>query len=472
MSIDLKAFAGLTQDSRRVKTGYLFAALPGHKTDGRNYIETAIAHGATAILAPTGTMLPDGAEGVTLIEDDNPRHRFAVMVADYFGAQPAYVAAVTGTNGKSSTVHFAKQLWKSQGKKAASYGTLGVHSETIEKPLSMTTPDPETLYAELADLAAAGVTHLALEASSHGLDQNRLDGLNIKAAAFTNLSHDHLDYHEDLDHYRDSKALLFSLMRNGTAILNADSKCFEHMKAVAESNGNKVLSYGCVGEDLKLVNITPTPQGQNVKLEILGKAYEVTVPLVGGFQVKNALAALGLILAEGVDDQDEYVAALEDLQGAPGRLELVAGHPKGAVYVDYAHTPAALEQVLKALRPHTAGQLICVFGCGGDRDQSKRPVMGKIATELSDRVIVTDDNPRNERPESIRQAILEEAPGAEEVADRREAIVTAINDLEGGDVLVIAGKGHEQGQIYAERTLSFDDCEEAWKAIEELNENT
>ncbi len=469
--LNIKALSGVTQDSRRVKAGCLFAALPGAKADGRNFIQAAINNGASVILAPTGTLLPEGVKAgvVQLITDDYPRRAFAHIAAAFYGRQPEHIVAVTGTNGKSSTVHFVKQLWEAQGKRAVSYGTLGVHGGGVEKASALTTPGPEMLHADLADLTAGGVTHLALEASSHGLDQRRLDGVKISAAAFTNLSHDHLDYHENMEIYREAKARLFDVMESGTAVLNADSDYFDAMKNAAEKAGHKIISYGFKGDDLKIVEITPAPHGQQVALEVFGKAYDVALPLVGQFQVKNALAALGLVLAEDCGAQDELVKSLEHLSGAPGRLELIGGHPKGAaVYVDYAHTPDALESVLTALRPHTAGRLVCVFGCGGSRDRSKRPVMGEIAARLADHVMVTDDNPRSENPADIRAEILAAADGAQEIAERREAIQSAIEYLNAGDVLVIAGKGHEQGQVYAAQTLPFDDCEEARKAIEEL----
>ncbi len=526
--INIRSLKGITQDSRGVKSGYLFAALPGSKSDGRDYIEAAIRNGASAVLAPKGTILPDleSVVDVALITDQNPRRTLALMAAEFYGTQPGDIVAVTGTNGKTSTVHFAQQLWKSQNIKAASLGTLSG---------SMTTPGPVALHAELADLAAAGITHLAIEASSHGLDQYRLDGVKLKAAAFTNLSHDHLDYHGEMDEYRSAKLRLFTdiLEEGGTAVLNADSEEFNVLHNATKGRGKagnecRVLSYGFAGEDLKILEITPTPQGQKVQLNILGQDYEMTLPLVGEFQVMNALCALGLVLAEdavdrersaggaessaadmnnssgdtgGSDIQEDgsispataaataatttattsssvsppsilnYVKFLEKLQGAPGRLQLVSGHPKGAaVYVDYAHTPDALENVLSALRPHTQGKLVCVFGCGGERDAEKRPLMGGVASRLADNVIVTDDNPRSENPEGIRAAILAATPDAQEISDRREAIQSAMADLQDGDVLLIAGKGHEQGQVFADYTDPFDDVEEAERAIEGLNE--
>ena len=469
--IDIKSFKGLTLDSRGVKDGYLFAAFPGSKTDGRKFIDDALRNGATAVLAQTGTKLPKGAEGVTLITDDNPRRAFSLLAAEFYGAQPATIVAVTGTNGKTSTAHFVKQLWKSQVLKAASMGTLGVRGAGMVRSWSMTTPDPVSLHAEMADLAAVKITHLALEASSHGLHQYRLDGVKISAAAFTNLTRDHLDYHADMDEYFESKSRLFSevMPRGSTAVLNADVPEFAALEKICKKAGHKIISYGLKGTDLKIVKSEALPRGQNLLLEIFGKKHDIVLPLVGGFQVMNALCALGLVLAEDRKQADAYTAALENLEGVPGRLQLVDGvYDDIAVYVDYAHTPDALETVLKALRPHTKNKLVCLFGCGGDRDPGKRPMMGAIAARLADRVIVTDDNPRTENPAAIRASILEAATGAQDTPGRREAIRAAIASLKSGDVLVIAGKGHEQGQIFADRTEPFDDTTEAENAIKDL----
>ena len=473
-ALDIKTLKGLTQDSRSVKSGYLFAAIPGSKSDGRKYIADAVRYGASAVLAPKGTELPEGRDfkGIRLITDENPRRLFALMAAEFYERQPEDIVAVTGTNGKTSTVHFVQQLWKSANLKAASLGTLGVRAPGMIRSASMTTPDPVSLHAGLADLAGAGVTHLAMEASSHGLHQYRLDGVRVSAAGFTNLSRDHLDYHHNMDEYLTAKTRLFAevMQPGGTAVLNADTDEYAALEACALTQGHRVLSYGHKGTDLKILSCKPTPHGQDIKAEIMGHAYSFNLPLVGAFQVMNALCALGLVMAEDPDNEtfyEPFIKALSGLKGAPGRLQLVPGHPKGAVYVDYAHTPDALETVLTALRPHTKGKLICVFGCGGDRDEGKRPMMGKISTDLADLSIVTDDNPRSEDPAAIRKAILEAAPGAEEIGGRREAIKQAVAALKGGDVLVIAGKGHEQGQIFEDRTEPFDDFEEAEKAIQE-----
>lgn len=463
------ALKGVTSDSRQVRAGFLFAALPGAKTDGSGYIDDAIAHGATHVLLRDDASIEE-QEGVTYLRVKNPRKIFTQIVAKFFKLQPENTIAVTGTSGKTSTVTFVQQIWHLSGlSKCASLGTLGVRGPGMMKQGRLTTPDAEQLHAELADLAAVGIQHLAMEASSHGLDQFRLDGVKVKAAAFTNLSRDHLDYHENMDEYFDAKSRLFSevMPQGGKAILNADDEYYPKLQEICKENNHDVISFGKEGDAIKINSITPLPQGQNVSFSVKSEVYDVTLPLVGEFQVMNALCALGLVLSLDFDPA-KYSATLEKLRGVPGRLQLVGGHPKAAVYVDYAHKPAALETVLKTLRPHTAGQLVCVFGCGGNRDPGKRLMMGKIATDLADKVIVTDDNPRYEDGAEIRKQILSAAPNAIEIADRALAIVKSIEELEEGDVLVIAGKGHEKGQIIGEKVLPFDDLEEAKKAIEKV----
>lgn len=462
---------GITQDSRAVKTGYLFAALPGSKSDGRAFIADALRNGAVAILAQTGTRLPpDAAPHVVLIEDENPRRRLALMAARFYGAQPACIVAVTGTNGKTSTAHFTKQIWQLRGLKAASIGTLGVRGPGLIRSGSMTTPDPVSLHAELADLASAGIDHLAMEASSHGLDQFRLDGVRLRAAAFTNLTRDHLDYHADMNAYYAAKQRLFAdvMAPGGLAVLNADIPEYAALEALCRAKGHRVLSFGFKARDLQIVRAQPTPRGQDLHLRLMGRDYRTQINLAGEFQVMNALCALGLSLAddpEQLSGLEENLATLAHIQGAPGRLQLVPGHPRGAVYIDYAHTPDALETVLKALRVHTHGRLVCLFGCGGNRDAGKRPIMGEIASRLADHVIVTDDNPRGEDPATIRAAILAASPGAMEIGNRREAIAHGVQELQDDDVLLVAGKGHEQGQIFLDRTEAFDDFKEAQAAI-------
>ncbi|MGE5546139.1 MAG: UDP-N-acetylmuramoyl-L-alanyl-D-glutamate--2,6-diaminopimelate ligase [Solirubrobacterales bacterium] len=457
---------GLTADSRRVAPGWLFAALPGTKADGRAFIGQALAQGAVAILAPEGTPAP--ANDAMLVTDPNPRRRFALMAAAFHGAQPDSMVAVTGTNGKTSTAVFYRQIAKALGHRSAAIGTLGVIADGWDNKGGLTTPDPADLHQVLAELAGRGVDHACMEASSHGLSQYRLDGVRLKAAAFTNLTRDHLDYHGDMDGYAEAKLRLFTevMPADGVAVINADSEAAGRFAAAAPG---RVLTFGRTGADLKLVAARPEPHGQVLDLEVLGKAVTVRLPLAGTFQASNALAALGLAIAAGLD-ADKATAALEVLEGVPGRLQKVAERGNGAaVYVDYAHTPDALETVLQALKPHVANRLSLVFGCGGDRDPGKRPQMGAIAQALADRVIVTDDNPRSEEPAAIRRAILAAAPRAAEIGDRASAIRTAIAELKAGDVLVVAGKGHETGQIVGTTVLPFDDAAEAAKAVKEID---
>ncbi|HYD29604.1 MAG TPA: UDP-N-acetylmuramoyl-L-alanyl-D-glutamate--2,6-diaminopimelate ligase [Azospirillaceae bacterium] len=469
--------AGLTADSRAVKPGYLFAALPGSKMDGRAFIADAVRAGAVAVLAPEGTVLPaipGAAFPVVLVEDDSPRRRFAQMAAAFFDRQPREIVAVTGTNGKTSTVQFVRQIWNRLGHSAASLGTIGVTAsgpgtDGLDTYGAMTTPDPVTLHQELHTLAEAGVEHVAMEASSHGLDQYRLDGVRLKAAGFTNLTRDHLNYHGTMEAYLQAKAQLFErvLPADGVAVINADVEEFQALSKLCDWRGIRVIGYGFGGRELRVLDVQPLAHGQRLTLEVMGRRHAVALPLAGRFQAWNVLCALGLVLASGAD-QDAAVAALESLEGVPGRLQHVATSPAGApVYVDYAHTPDALETVLNALRPHTAGRLVVAFGCGGDRDRGKRPVMGSIAARLADRVIVTDDNPRTEVPEAIRCEVMAGCPLAEEIGDRREAIRAAVRGLGSTDVLVIAGKGHEQGQDVGTEIRPFDDAVEARNAVAE-----
>lgn len=458
---------GITSDSRAVRKGFLFVAVPGSIQDGRTFIEDAIRHGAKAILAPTGTTIPRCAQNLDEViwaEDENPRHALALAAARFYKIQPETIVAVTGTNGKTSTVSFVRQIWEKLNYRAASLGTLGLQGAGLPNTASMTTPDPIKLHAQLAELAQRGVDHLAIEASSHGIDQSRLDAVQISAAGFTNITHDHLDYHETMENYVAAKRRLFSylLKSNGTAVINADSDEYESIRSICENRGIRYWSYGYKGQEFKIISRKPKPQGQDLTLEILGQEIEFTLPLVGEFQVMNMLCAVGLVLARCEKRLQEILDILPRLEGVPGRLEFVPGHAKGAgVYVDYAHTPDALETVLKALRPHTSKMLVCVFGCGGNRDKAKRPVMGRIAAKLADIAIVTDDNPRNENAAQIRAEILQGAPHATEIADRAEAIRAAINFCKSGDILVIAGKGHEQGQIIGDRVEPFDDVTQA-----------
>ncbi|MEE8272293.1 MAG: UDP-N-acetylmuramoyl-L-alanyl-D-glutamate--2,6-diaminopimelate ligase [Alphaproteobacteria bacterium] len=467
---DLQGITGLTADSREVGPGFLFAALPGARADGRAFIGQAVRNGAVVVLAPTGSTLPDGMTGVRLITDDRPRRRFAAIAAAFYCRQPATIAAVTGTNGKTSTANFTRQIWESLGHRAASLGTLGITAPGMDDYGALTTPDPVALHASLADLAAAGITHLAMEASSHGLDQYRLDGVRVGAAGFTNLSRDHLDYHGTMEAYLGAKSRLFDevLQPGGTAVLNADAPETVALAARVTGAGHTVMTYGARGRAIRLDDATPLVQGLRLKLQVMDRPLSLVLPLVGGFQAQNALCALGLVLAGGADPVDA-TGALSVLRGVRGRLELAARHPNGApIYVDFAHTPDALATVLSALRPHAAARLVAVFGCGGDRDQGKRPVMGRTVRQLADRAIVTDDNPRTEDPAAIRAAVLAACPDAAEIGDRGEAIRTAIAGLAPDDVLVIAGKGHETGQIVGEDVHPFDDAECARAAAIEL----
>ena len=464
---------GLTSDSREVRAGYLFAAFPGTKQDGRLFIEDAIKKGAVAILAPEGTVI--NSKTVVVLEDKNPRRSFAKMAAAFFGKQMDVIVAVTGTNGKSSTVNFCRQMWQSMEHAAACLGTIGIIAPGINRPGSLTTPDPVTLHSEIAELEASGVTHLAIEASSQGLDQYRLDGVRVTAAGFTNLTRDHLDYHGSMETYLEAKLRLFRevVIGSGVAVINSDTPYSGAVRAACEKRDLRVIEYGKTAKDIRLAKQRPLADGQFLELIVFGERYELELPLVGDFQASNALCALGLVLAEDPDNRllhMQGVYALERLQSVRGRLEFAAKHPNGApIYVDYAHTPDGLETMLKALRPHTPKNLHVVFGCGGDRDKGKRPMMGEIATRIADKVIVTDDNPRTEDATTIRSEIMKAAPKATEIAGRREAIRVAVRHLGPDDVLVIAGKGHEQGQIVGKEILPFDDVSEARNAVLELS---
>jgi UDP-N-acetylmuramoyl-L-alanyl-D-glutamate--2,6-diaminopimelate ligase len=455
---------GLTADSRTVRPGFLFAAMPGTRQDGRRFAGAAIARGAAAILTDRVEALalePEQQGQVAIVTDANPHRRLALLAARFQGRQPRTIAAVTGTNGKTSVVHFTREIWTFLGYPAASLGTLGLVTADEHRPGALTTPDPVALHRDLAELAKHGIEHLAIEASSHGLDQFRLDGLSVAAAAFTNLTRDHLDYHGDLAHYRAAKDRLFTalLTPGGSAILNRDSDEFPRLQALCRDSGHPVIGYGVnPASDLRLVTRQPRAGRQALVLEIFGQRRQLMLPLAGDFQAMNALAALGLVIATG-GSPTAAAESLTRLTGVPGRLQFVAeNRGGGAVVVDYAHTPDALATVLTALRPHTSGRLVALFGCGGDRDAGKRPLMGNVATRLADRVYVTDDNPRTEPAAVIRRAILAAAPNAIEVGDRRQAIATAIDGLAPGDVLVIAGKGHETGQIIGTEAYPFDDA--------------
>jgi UDP-N-acetylmuramoyl-L-alanyl-D-glutamate--2,6-diaminopimelate ligase len=458
--------AGLTADSRAVKPGYLFAALPGAKADGATFVPDAIAKGAVAVLG--GEALRGRAATIAQIIDANPRLRLAQLAARFYERQPRTIAAVTGTNGKTSVASFVRQIWTHLGHKAASFGTVGVVAPSGARALNLTTPDPVEIHRLLAELAHEGVDHVAFEASSIGLAQYRVDGVKLQAAAFTNLTRDHLDYHDTLEVYEQAKLRLFSdvLPPSGVAVINADSPSGETFARIARARGQHLILVGeGMGANLRIASRAPRGEGQALALLWEGRAYEVALPLAGAFQASNAMVAAGLVLGLGADAAATF-AALAALKGAPGRLENVGRTASGVpVYIDYAHTPDALETVLKALRPHTAGRLWVVFGCGGDRDAGKRPLMGAAAVAHADRVIVTDDNPRTEDAAAIRAAVLKSARGAHEIGDRALAIETAINSAEEGDVVVIAGKGHESGQIVGREVRPFNDAKEARAAI-------
>ena len=462
----VRTFTGLASDSRAVRPGFLFAALPGTRTNGSKFVKDAVARGATTVLGSPDLASTARALGVAFIPDEDPRRALARLAAEFYRVQPKTVAAVTGTNGKSSVTVFLREIWTRLGKKAASIGTIGVVTPWDDAPLAHTTPDPIETHRILSELKGRGVDHVAIEASSHGLDQRRLDGVDIVAGAFTNLTRDHLDYHQTFEAYLEVKLRLFrELVRKaGTAVINADAEHAKLFRESAELRGLHVLTVGGAGETLRLVASLPHSDGQKLTLAQGGRTFEVELPLVGLFQASNALVAAGLAFGLG-ERFDAVVDSLSSLIGAPGRLEKVASTAAGSpIYVDYAHTPDAVATVLMALRPHVRGDLHIVLGCGGDRDKGKRQLMGAAAAEHADRVIVTDDNPRNEDPAAIRAAVLKGCPDAVEIGDRSQAIREAVADLKSGDVLVVAGKGHESGQIVAGVTHPFSDREEAIKA--------
>jgi UDP-N-acetylmuramoyl-L-alanyl-D-glutamate--2,6-diaminopimelate ligase len=462
-----RSITGVCADSRKVKPGFLFAAVPGSKADGTSYIPAALAAGAVAVLAERAPAEPLPGD-VALVLTPDVRRALAIAAAKFFARQPRVVAAVTGTSGKTSVASFTRQIWSALGLPSASIGTVGLVMPTEERYGSLTTPDPVELHETLAQLADGGITHLALEASSHGLDQRRLDGVHIDVASFTNITRDHLDYHLTFAAYLKAKLILFErlLDEDGVAVIDVDHDHAETFVAAAAKRTKRVLTVGRRGRDIRLVDCAIDGFSQTLQIDHAGASHRIRLPLVGAFQVDNALVAAGQAIATGCDPAAVF-NELEGLKGAKGRLELV-GHRHGApIFVDYAHKPDALAKAIEALRPYAHGRLIVVFGCGGDRDQGKRPLMGEIAAEKADRVIVTDDNPRSEEPAAIRAAILAAAPGAIEIGDRREAIQHAIDELGAGDVLLVAGKGHETGQTIAGRTLPFSDHEAIAAALRE-----
>ena len=455
--------SGIAADSRKVKPGNLFVAVPGSKADGLAFVPQALAAGAAAVMAERA---PDLPAGVAFIQVADVRRALALCAAAFFPRQPGMIAAVTGTSGKTSVAAFTRQIWAVLGHDAASLGTIGVVSPRGEQYGSLTTPDPIELHRTLDQLAGEGVTHLALEAASHGLDQRRLDGVRVAIGAFTNLSRDHLDYHPTIEAYLAAKIRLFDTLMQpgGRAVIGIDDCYAGQVVDAAKKRGLTLMTVGVHGDDIKLVGGAIDGFAQRVTLAYGGREYTIKLPLVGAFQVQNAALAAGIVIASGGDPARVF-AALENLQGAKGRLELAGTRNGAPIFIDYAHKPDALKKALEALRPYARGKLIVVFGAGGDRDTGKRPLMGRIAAEGADRVIVTDDNPRSEKPEAIRAAILAAAPGAAEIGDRGEAIRTAIAGLKAGDVLLIAGKGHETGQILSDRVLPFSDHEAVAAAL-------
>lgn len=469
-----KQIAGIASDSRAVQEGFLFIAVPGTQQDGRTFIADAVTRGAAAVLAATGTDPASLPPTVTLVTAPHVRAALSAIASRYYPRQPQTIAAVTGTSGKTSTVQFLRELWTHGGHASASLGTLGLIAPGIKRYGALTTPDPIALHKALDEVAAQNVTHLAMEASSHGIELNRLDHVDIRLAAFTNLSRDHLDYHQTMEQYLAAKLRLFTalLRPDGTAVLNADIPEYGDIRALCEARNIRTLSFGRDGKDITLLAHSPLPDGQGLRFELLGKPYEIVLPMIGEFQIWNSLCALALAVGSG-ENPDKMVDAMQKLSGVPGRLELIGKTPAGGtVFVDYAHKPSALENVLVNLRPHVAAtpgaKLHVIFGCGGNRDKGKRPLMGGIAQKLADRVIVTDDNPRKEEAKTIRAEILagcKAGANLREIGDRAEAIRAGIEALGPGDVLVIAGKGHEEGQIVGDQVLPFNDADEARKVL-------
>lgn len=465
--------SSLAVDSRKVEKGGIFVAIPGTNHDGATFIEEALKRGAAGIVVAQGlgkkiaSQFKDHYPHVSFFETPNARKAASLLASHFYPLQPETVVAVTGTNGKTSVVSFMRQLWHHLGKSAASLGTLGlvVEGKPFPSPTGtegINTPPAVTLHQILQTLKKEGIKNLAFEASSHALDQNRLDAVHLRAAVFTNFSSDHLDYHQTMDTYFAAKARLFEevLDQTAAAVLNTDVPEYEKLLKLCKKRDLRLLTFGTEGNLLRPISITPTDEGQDVVLECQGKSYTLFLPFVGQFQIYNIMAAASAVIACGADISSTLEACLH-LKGVPGRLERVAP----GVYVDYAHTPDGLLSSLKALRPHTKGKLWVVFGCGGNRDKSKRPIMGQIAAEFADRTIVTDDNPRYENPAEIRKEILEKCQNAQEIGPREEAIHSALDEMETGDIVLIAGKGHEPYQIIADQHLPFDDGNEVRKWI-------
>lgn len=463
----------VTADSHQAGAGSIFVAVRGGKHDGAAFIPQVVAQGCRVVVAERSAPLPEMPQAPCVLRVGSARRALSELAAALFVPQPEYIAAVTGTDGKTSTAEFFRQLMVLQGRKAASVGTLGVigADDALVMPALNTTPDPVQLHQALQQLASGGYSHVGMEASSHGLDQYRLHGVKVVAAAFTYLGRDHLDYHDTVEAYFAAKKKLFSevLAADGLAVLNQDDESFAALESLCRARNLRIIGYGRQGHHLRIATQAPTALGQEVTLDMMGQAHALALPLVGDFQVMNMLAALGLGLGCGGDVQ-VMAALLPKLKGIPGRLERAATLENGAaVYVDYAHTPMALAKVLKVLRAHTSARLHVVFGCGGERDAGKRPEMGRIAAELADVVTVTDDNPRGEDANAIRKAIMLACKGAKEVAERRQAIYGAVRSLQAGDILVLAGKGHEKTQIIAGKEFAFDDVAVAREAVKEID---
>lgn len=447
---------GLTADSRAVAPGYLFAALPGVQADGNRFVAQALAKGAAAVL----TSQPGHGLSVPVVYDENPRRALAELAARFFAFRPDCTVGITGTNGKTSTAAFVRQFWTHAGLPAASLGTLGVITAQFERPMTHTTPDPVTLHAALRDLYARGITHLAMEVSSHALAQHRVDGVSCDVAGFTNLTRDHLDYHGDTQNYFDAKMRLFTniLKPGGVAVVQMRSSVGAQLAEKVRASGRRVYSVGGSNAALTISVATRHADGMVLVIEEADNRIDVHVPLIGDFQVENLEVALGLGLHSGLNF-DDMASACNNLQGVPGRMQLAGMHQGAAIYVDYAHTPDALSAALSSVRHHVSAEsrVLLVFGCGGDRDAGKRPQMGAIAAGAADQIFVTDDNPRFENPSAIRQDVMQACPGALEFDDRRAAIAAAMDAARDGDIVLVAGKGHEQGQIIKDTILPFDD---------------
>jgi UDP-N-acetylmuramoyl-L-alanyl-D-glutamate--2,6-diaminopimelate ligase len=458
--------SGVTADSRTVAAGDVFVAIPGNKADGGRFIADAQARGAAAAVIASAAEIPLGLT-MPVVRAADPRVALSELASRLYAGQPATVVAVTGTSGKTSVAEFTRQIFAACGRAAASLGTIGVVSPKATVYGSLTTPDPVTLHKTLAALADEGTTHLAMEASSHGLDQHRLDGVTLSAAAFTNLGRDHLDYHPTVDDYFAAKMRLFDnlLPPDRPAVINRDGAFAAEAEKVARRTGRPVLTVGRAGDTIKLLSVEPTGFAQRLTVDLAGKQQTVDLPLVGAYQVENALVAAALAIATGEDGQRVF-SALDGLNGVKGRLEIIGRRNGGLGVVDYAHKPEALAAALDACRPFASGRLICVFGCGGDRDRGKRPIMGRIAVEKSDVVIVTDDNPRTEAASAIRAEVLAGAVGAQEIGDRAEAIRAAVAMMRPGDVVLVAGKGHETGQIVGDKVLTFSDHDVLAEALQ------